>query len=263
MLVFNGCRRIPVDEQPETAADSAAAITDKRPDVDESRGFVPPPGPPPRQPTSEPAIPDVPIESLWTQLDGGRVHYLAAGRSGARTIVLLHGANYSSATWEELGVLQRFAQAGYRAYAFDLPGYGESSKVNVDEMTWLGALLVALDLRRPALIAPSMSGKYALPLVTGKPDAVRAFIAVAPVGIPEYMSKLEAITAPTLGMWGENDRVVPEDIAKAFFRRLPDARQVRVSNGGHAFYVNHTSTFVNAILDFLAEVDGTRPRSGG
>ena len=39
-------------------------------------------------------------------------------------------------------------------------------------------------IKRPAVVSPSMSGRFALPLVTGEPDRVARFAAVAPVGIP-------------------------------------------------------------------------------
>ena len=70
------------------------------------------------------------------------------------------------------------AQAGYMAYAIDLPGHGRSSPSLGTPRTWLRVLLDLLKIETPVVVSPSMSGRFALPLVTEEPRRISGFVAV-------------------------------------------------------------------------------------
>jgi pimeloyl-ACP methyl ester carboxylesterase len=161
-------------------------------------------------------------QSRWIEVGGCRVHYVIEGHEDGRPVVLLHGSSFNADTWREIGTMSALAGAGYLAYAVDLPGFGKSSVRWTSPRIWLGMsrawasprswlldLLNRLEIGRPVIVSPSLSGWFALPLVTGEPDRVAGFVAIAPVGIRRYRDRLGHITAPVLVVWGEHDEVIP------------------------------------------------------
>src|SRR3954447_15871404 len=105
------------------------------------------------------------------------------------------------------------AEAGYLVHAVDLPGYGKSAPGFGSPQTWLRVLLELLKIDRPVVVSPSMSGRYALPLVTETAKKVAGFVAVAPVGIMDHRDRLGQIAVPVLAIWGEKDTLIPQEQA--------------------------------------------------
>ena len=203
------------------------------------------------------------VASNWTDVASAKVHYLEAGPAEGLPVVLLHGAAFRAETWRETGTLAALADAGYRAVAVDLPGFGESPNAEVDYGTWLGQLLDQLDLERPVIVSPSMSGRFSLPFLTGRPDRLSGFVAVAPVAIPEYRDRLPGVTVPVLAIWGQRDQVVPLAHADLLVAEAPQVRKVVLADAKHAAYLDDPGGFHQALLEFLGEISkspGPSPR---
>jgi pimeloyl-ACP methyl ester carboxylesterase len=206
-------------------------------------------------------------QSRWIVVEGIRTHYLIAGNEQGRPVVLLHGSSFDAETWRRIGTIDALAGAGYLAHAVDLPGFGESrvgwtSPINLLRTlrtwafprTWLRSLLDRLELKRPVIVSPSLSGRLALPLVTGEPERVAAFVAIAPVGLKGYKDELGLITAPVLAVWGENDNLIPQDQADLLVGSVKRGRKVVIPGGSHAPYMSEPAAFNAEMLKFLGDL---------
>ena len=89
--------------------------------------------------------------------------YVSRGEGGP-AVFLLHGIGGSKAYWHN--ALEVLANAGYRAVALDLPGYGESETIEPYTLSGIArsleGLMDALAPRRAVLLGHSMGGMVAL-----------------------------------------------------------------------------------------------------
>jgi pimeloyl-ACP methyl ester carboxylesterase len=71
----------------------------------------------------------------------------------------------------------------------------------------------------------------------------------------DSMPRLGSITAPTLIIHGEHDRLTPGSCAAQLAARIEGSRRVNV-DAGHLLNLELPKTFNQTVLGFLAEVEG-------
>src|SRR5438105_11507217 len=103
--------------------------------------------------------------SWFTRVNGARIHYQEAGDENAPPIILIHGFISSNVIWSN--VLMPLAQAGFRAIAPDLPGYGYSDKPAEAEYTIAEqaraviGLMDRLEIEKARIVGTSYGGAVA------------------------------------------------------------------------------------------------------
>jgi len=116
------------------------------------------------------------------------------------------------------------------------------------------ALIDTLALGRPVLVAPSTSGRYALPAIIGHPERFAGLVAAAPVGVAELSPLLERTPLPVLGIWGQDDAVVPVTVGATWLNALTNGQLVVLPGVGHTSYLEATDDFHAALLRFARAV---------
>ena len=67
----------------------------------------------------------------------------------------------------------------------------------------------------------------------------------------ESYSRIATITAPTLVIHGETDRLVPVANGRLIADKIPGAKLVLIPNAGHIFETDQPAVVQNAVLEFL------------
>jgi pimeloyl-ACP methyl ester carboxylesterase len=69
---------------------------------------------------------------------------------------------------------------------------------------------------------------------------------------PKLERRLYRITAPTLVLWPDDDRVIPRAHAERYVERIADARLEVIEDCGHAMYGEKPEEFTSALLAFVS-----------
>lgn len=196
----------------------------------------------------------LPSSAIEVVVEGQAIRGRSVGPASGAPVLLLHGAAFSSVTWEQLGTLRVLAEAGFRAVAIDLPGFGGSKSARAEPATFLAKLLPALEIDRPVIVSPSMSGRFSLPFVAAHPDRVAGFVPVAPVGAEAWLARLEGSAVPALVVWGERDRLLPVSGARILAAAFRDARVLILPGARHPAYLDRPEAFHRALVEFATRV---------
>jgi pimeloyl-ACP methyl ester carboxylesterase len=115
---------------------------------------------------------------------------VAPEKSNGRSVVLLHGKNFSAAYWKP--TIDALTQAGFRVIAPDQVGFGKSSKPAHYQYSFAGLaqntreLLRSLAVQRSSVVGHSMGGMLATRYALMFQDAVDKLVLVNPIGLEDY-----------------------------------------------------------------------------
>jgi pimeloyl-ACP methyl ester carboxylesterase len=139
---------------------------------------------------------------------------LAAARPNGRTVVLLHGKNFSGAYWAS--TIKALTEAGYRVIAPDQVGFGKSSKPASYQFSFQAlaantrSLLDFLRVDKCALVGHSMGGMLAARMALMYPERVERLALVNPIGLEDW--KLSASYRTVDENFAQELRATPESI---------------------------------------------------
>jgi pimeloyl-ACP methyl ester carboxylesterase len=127
-------------------------------------------------------------------LRGQKIHYIVGG--AGKPLVLVHGLAGRSEDW--FALIPQLVDNGYKVYALDLLGYGQSARPDVDYSISLEEEIVKdfLDsqgLREPDMAGWSMGGWISLKFAADHPERVHKLILLDSAGL-----KFDAVNVPLL-----------------------------------------------------------------
>jgi haloalkane dehalogenase len=154
-------------------------------------------------------LPDYPFEPNYVEVDGLRMHYVDEGPKDGETVLMLHGEPSWSFLYRHM--IPLFVDAGYRAFAPDLVGFGKSDKPSKQEdytyqrhVDWTWGWVEAVDLHDITLVCQDWGSLIGLRLVAEHPDRF-ARVVVANGGLPTGREEMgEAFKA-----WQEYSQTTP------------------------------------------------------
>ncbi len=116
-----------------------------------------------------------------------RLHYIEQGQGDP--VILIHGFGCSSAQW--MYTLPALADAGYRAIAIDLPGFGRSylpaePTTTADYSQQLLSFMDEMEIKQAILIGNSMGGFVSWYAATLAPERVKALVLSNPAGAIKF-----------------------------------------------------------------------------
>jgi pimeloyl-ACP methyl ester carboxylesterase len=163
-----------------------------------------------------------PVErfSLTSQRQPLQMAYLDVqpDRPNGRTVVLLHGKNFCSATWES--TIKHLAAAGYRVVAPDQIGFCKSSKPAAYQFTFkelagnTHALLAKLGVAKPVVVGHSTGGMLAAHYTLLYPADVSQLVLVNPVGLEDGYAK--GVPAISVDQWYARELKTNADAIRAY-----------------------------------------------
>lgn len=147
----------------------------------------------------------------------------AAEKPNGKTVVLLHGKNFSGAYWERTA--RALSAEGFRVIMPDQIGFGKSSKPVDYPYTFQALanhtrqLLDSLKVGKAAIVGHSMGGMVATRFALMYPDRTEKLVLVNPLGLEDWKRKVpyQSIDAATAAELKKGPQEVKDYMRKTYF----------------------------------------------
>jgi pimeloyl-ACP methyl ester carboxylesterase len=231
------------------------------------------------------------IESIFTEVQERRIHYLKAGTG--RPVVLVHGGASSAKEWRP--IMAKYG-SHYRFYAPDLPGFGESFRdpkgyYLADFADFLLGFIGQLKLDKPVFVGHSLGARLCMDAALTPGNNISQLILIDASGLgkmspfgnvlffffkylrdilrrpqpfPRFLTKegvdwndigneaLKSINVPTLLIWKDPDPYLSVKQGRRAERLIPGAKLAVIKGYGHAPHQQKdNSQFCRLMLEFL------------
>lgn len=148
------------------------------------------------------------LQSQGQELSMAYMDISPSGRANGESVLLLHGKNYCSATWEKQ--ITALSKAGYRVIAVDQIGFCKSEKpehyhFSLQQLAAnTRALLDKLGIERSHVIGHSMGGMLAVRYGLMYPQASTRLVLVNPIGLEDWQAA--GVPWRSLDDWFEREK---------------------------------------------------------
>ncbi|NNE10570.1 MAG: alpha/beta fold hydrolase, partial [Gemmatimonadetes bacterium] len=156
------------------------------------------------------------FESQGQSFEMAYMNVAPTGEPNERTVLLLHGKNFSGAYWAD--TIEELAASGYRVIAPDQIGFGRSTKPAHYQFTFQAlasntkALLDELGLEQVDVVGHSMGGMLATRFALMFPETTEHLALVNPIGLYDW--KLH-VPYQTIDDWYRSElKKTPEGVKK-------------------------------------------------
>jgi pimeloyl-ACP methyl ester carboxylesterase len=135
-------------------------------------------------------------------------------KPNGRTVLLLHGKNFSAAYWEP--TIRALLGRGFRVVAPDQIGFGKSSKPAAYQFTFQAlarntrALLDALKVGKVSVVGHSMGGMLAARFALMYPETTETLVLVNPIGLEDWKTAVPSRSVDEL--YQSELKATPESI---------------------------------------------------
>lgn len=139
----------------------------------------------------------------------------------------------------------------------------------------MSTVLNVIKANKTILVAPSMSGAFALPYALTYPDKLAGLVLIAPTAtdlVPQSKLRYEVIGScflkpklififiyrafqvPTLLIYGSNDKKLGPKSQK-YLKSIPNFQTIIFEGAGHAAYLDQPDRFHKVLYNFIKKIE--------